>query len=62
MPTRTLVASAQRALMSHHGVPGLKVTWIDSLGPTSDLPTRDGVHMARREYGIWANRAQQLLT
>ena len=61
MPTRVRVAETQRDFFRSHGVPGLTVRWIDSLALTSDLPTRDGVHMAHREYGIWANRAQQTL-
>jgi len=62
MPTRVRVAETQRDFFRSHGVPGLTVRWIDTLGMTADLATRDGVHYRQPEYLEWSRRAQRSLT
>ena len=39
----------------------LGVEWHSSMALTSDLPNSDGIHFDQAEYGVWANRAAELI-
>ena len=56
MPNRDKIAKWQSEML-----PTLNVEWHDSMPLTYDLPTRDGVHYRSAEYGVWSDRAAQLI-
>jgi len=56
MPNRDKIAKWQAEML-----PTLNVEWHDSMPLTYDLPTRDGVHYRSAEYGVWSDRAAQLI-
>ncbi len=66
MPTRRRVARLQMEVLRDTRTKDLyrpmKISWVDSMPLTADLPTRDGVHMGPSEYQSWAARAAPYLS
>lgn len=66
MPTRRRVARLQMEVLRDPQTKNLyrpmKISWVDSMPLTADLPTRDGVHMGPSEYQTPASRAAPSLS